>query len=78
MDIVFNTVPHKIISADVLENISNNSVIIDLASKPGGVDFDAAQKLRKKVIWALSIPGKTSPQTAGKVISDTIINILSE
>ena len=77
-NIIFNTVPHKIISADILENISNNTVIIDLASKPGGVDFEAAQRLNKKVIWALSIPGKVAPQTAGKVISDTIINILSE
>ena len=77
-DIIFNTVPHKIISADVLENVSSDAVIIDLASKPGGVDFDAAQKLGKKVIWALSIPGKTAPQTAGKAISNTVINILGE
>jgi dipicolinate synthase subunit A len=77
-DIIFNTVPHKIISADILENISDNTVIIDLASKPGGVDFDAANKLGKKAIWALSLPGKVAPQTAGKVISDTINNILGE
>lgn len=77
-DIIFNTVPHKIISADILENISNNTVIIDLASKPGGVDFEAANRLGKKVIWALSLPGKVAPQTAGKVISDTVNNILGE
>lgn len=46
--------------------------------KPTGVDFDAAARLGVKAIWALSLPGKVAPVTAGRVIKNTIYNILSE
>lgn len=42
------------------------------------MDFDAAGKLGIKVIWALSLPGKVAPVTAGRAIKNTIYNILSE
>ena len=58
--------------------MNQNSLIIDLASKPGGVDFESARELGVKVIWALSLPGKVAPVTAGIIIKDTITNMLSE
>ena len=51
---------------------------MDLASKPGGVDMEAASRLGVRVIWALSLPGKVAPVTAGKIIRDTIYHILNE
>lgn len=77
-DIIFNTVPYNIINKEALEMVSSDSLIIDLASKPGGVDFKAANELGKNVIWALSLPGKVAPRTAGRIIKTTICNILSE
>jgi len=77
-DIIFNTVPAVILSAEKLKLISSNSLVIDLASKPGGVDFDTAGSLGIKAIWLLSLPGKVAPVTSGKVIAETIKNILSE
>ncbi len=47
-------------------------------STPRGVDFDAAARLGVQVIWALSLPGKVAPVTAGRAIRDTIYNILQE
>jgi len=76
--VIFNTVPNHIFSRDILRNITPGTLIIDLASKPGGVDMESATALGIKVIWALSLPGKTSPVTAGKIIKDTIVNILNE
>lgn len=38
-DVIFNTVPAMILPEEVLKNVSKNTLIIDLASKPGGVDF---------------------------------------
>ena len=52
--------------------------MIDLASKPGGIDFDAARELGVNTIWALSLPGKVAPISAGQIICDTIHNILTE
>lgn len=42
------------------------------------MDIEAAKELSRNVIWALSIPGKTAPISAGKIICDTVKNILEE
>lgn len=76
-DVVFNTVPSEIIGADCLAG-AKNTLIIDLASKPGGVDMEKAKDLGVKVIWALGLPGKVAPVTAGNIIKETILNIFSE
>ena len=57
-DVIFNTVPVLMLDESRLKKIRSNAVIIDLASNPGGVDFNAAKNLGKNVIWALSIPLK--------------------
>lgn len=77
-DIIFNTVPETVLDSQLLNEIKSSTLIIDLASKPGGVNFEEAKKLEKKVVWALSLPGKTAPKTAGEIIYNTINNILAE
>lgn len=77
-DVVFNTIPALVLTKDVLSGVNPDSLIIDLASKPGGVDFESARELGVKVIWALSLPGKVAPVTAGIIIKDTITNMLNE
>lgn len=66
-NVLFNTVPAVILGEDKLSKLGRNCLVIDLASKPGGVDFDTARKLELKTIWALSLPGKVAPITAGAV-----------
>ena len=75
-DVVFNTVPCWIFDADVLKHFDTNTLFIDLASAPGGVDTKTASALGLKVIWALSLPGKCSPFTAGNIICDSILETL--
>lgn len=77
-DIIFNTVPAVILDEANLKKIDKNCLVIDLASKPGGVDFTTAGALGLKVIWLLSLPGKVAPVTSGEIIADTINNILTE
>lgn len=78
MDVIFNTIPHIVLDVNMLEKLKNDCLIIDLASKPGGVDFDRAKGMGIKVIWALSLPGKVAPITAAKFIKETVYNILEE
>jgi dipicolinate synthase subunit A len=78
MDVIFNTIPHIILEKDLLLQVKKESLIIDLASKPGGVDFEKAKELGLKAIWALSLPGKVAPITAAKFIKDTVYNIIEE
>lgn len=75
-DIIFNTVPAEVINEAVLRKVKKDALIIDLASAPGGVDFDAAKKLPVKMISALSLPGKVAPASAGEYLKKTIYNIL--
>lgn len=74
--LVFNTVPSVIFTEDVLAKFSEETLFIDLASRPGGFDFKSAEKMGKRVIWALGIPGKNAPKTAGAAVADTIIEIM--
>ncbi len=77
-DIVFNTADSIVIGKSILENSINDTLIIDLASYPGGVDFEAAEKLGFTAITALGLPGQFSPMTAGRITADTVISIIKE
>ena len=77
-DVVFNTVPYLLFDRELLEKMDSSVLLIDLASRPGGVDFGAAADLGVKTIWALSLPGKVAPQTSGEIIRDTIVQMLRE
>jgi len=78
MAVIFNTIPHIILDKDRLLKLNKNCLVIDLASKPGGVDLESAKSLGIKTIWALSLPGKVAPLTAAEIIRDTIYNIIDE
>ena len=77
-DIVFNTVPEQIVGADLLARLPDDVLLLDLASAPGGFDHEWAKEHGYHVIWALSLPGKTAPVTAGRIIGQTIRRILDE
>lgn len=77
-DVVFNTVPTAVFHKRELQTLGPQTVFIDLASNPGGVDCEEAQQAGISVIRALSLPAKVAPVTAGEIISDTILNIVKE
>jgi dipicolinate synthase subunit A len=71
-DFIFNTIPFVVLDENCLKNVNKECWIIDLASKPGGVDFETAQKLGIKTEWALALPGKVAPKTSAKYIYEII------
>ena len=77
-DIIINTVPKMIIDKNEMQYMNPNVLLIDLASVPGGVNSEDAQKLNLKFVWALGLPGKIAPLTSAKFIKETIYNSLSE
>ena len=72
MDIIINTVPSRVIEKEQIKKVKQDSVIIDVASSPGGVDKEAAKEYKIKVITALGLPGKVAPKTAAKYIKTMI------
>lgn len=77
-DLVFNTIPAPVLDREELTVLKEGAVVIDLASRPGGVDVTAAAELGVKVVWALSLPGKVAPVTSGRYIMDTVYHIMEE
>lgn len=77
-DRVVNTIPAPVLTEPVLTALRPGSLIVDLASKPGGTDFAAAQRLGLRAIHALSLPAVCAPETAGEAVARTVLAILRE
>ena len=76
-DLIFNTVPAKVLTSPVLMQQTRDTLIIELASAPGGTDLKRAEELHLHVIDAPSLPGRVAPKTA-EYIKEAVYNILEE
>lgn len=74
---IVNTIPLLILKGEELRLISKDCFILDIASKPGGVDKEEAERLNLNFLHALGVPGKIAPKTAGLYIKDIVVNKLS-
>lgn len=77
-DIILNTIPFVVIDQHNIDQIKKDTLIIDLASNPGGVDKAEVKKREIKFVWALSLPGKVAPVTSAQYIKETLYNVLEE
>lgn len=77
-DCFVNTVPCSVIQDDTIRKAGSESIFIEAASYPYGIDFDSCSANKKTLIKAFSLPGKTSPKTAGIIIGETVENCLKE
>ena len=75
-DIIFNTVPSLILDHKNLLNVKKDALIIDLASKPGGCDFESAKSLGIDTIHALGIPGIIAPKTSSEILTNCICSLI--
>ena len=76
--LIYNTVPAMVLDKSILQFVAKDALVIDLASKPGGVDFEYAQYKGIKTIHALSLPGKVAPVTTAMYMETVIYNIIKE
>ena len=78
VDICINTIPTKIVTANVIARMPAHTLIIDLASKPGGTDFRYAEKRGINALLAPGLPGIVAPKTAGKILASVLTQLLEE
>ena len=64
LDLVFSTVPSRVVGEDVLSRLPKWALIVDLAAPPGGVDFDIAKRIGLNAIWGRGL-GSRAPLTVG-------------
>ena len=69
---VVNTVPALILNAMLLEQMQPESLVIDLASLPGGTDFARAKELGIEAIHALGLPSKYGVEKGAKILLEEI------
>lgn len=74
MDIIFNTVPAMILDKEKLILLNRKILIIDLASKPGGVDFETCKRMKFNASLYSGIPGKVAPRTVATYLKDYIMD----
>ncbi len=77
-DALINTVPSQIIGEEIISSMRKDCLLVEIASAPYGIDFECAEKYGLRTVNAPSLPGKSSPKTAGIIIGDTVLNILRE
>lgn len=77
-DLIFNTAPALVINRDVIDKLSSDCVIIDIASAPGGTDFDYCTEKNICARLCLGLPGKYSPKTSAQILYEHIRTILCQ
>jgi len=77
MNIIINTIPSLILDENRLYLIQKDTLILDLASKPGGVDFAYCKSNGIKTIHALGLPGKIAYKTSSEIIFNTIRKLIN-
>lgn len=77
-DICINTIPYPVVTATVISKMPAHTLILDLASKPGGTDFRYAEKRGIKAILAPGLPGIVAPKTAGQILANVLAQLLKD
>lgn len=75
---IFNTIPSRILTPDCLDYVDKNACIIDIASAPGGIDFDYAKQRNLNAKLCLGLPGKVAPRTSADILVTEISSLIKE
>lgn len=67
-----NTVPAPVLGEAIIREMHPGTLIVDIASAPGGCDFEAARAHGICALQALGLPGKYTTKSSAKVFADAI------
>lgn len=70
--IVVNTVPAMVVTEPMIREMHRDSLIVDIASSPGGCDRKAVERYGINYKLALGLPGIYTPKSSGKVLAEAI------
>lgn len=68
--VIFNTVPHRILTEKQVSYCREDCLRVELASKPGMPEEGA--------VSALGLPGRLAPESAGKLIARTVLRLCAQ
>lgn len=73
-DFIFNTIPYKVLDESIIKQLKKSTIIIDIASKPGGTDFDACKEYGISASLCLGLPGKYAPEASADILNNIILS----
>lgn len=71
---LFNTIPACVLTDNCLRELSNNALVIDIASNKTGADYEAALRLKKQVLYCPGLPGKYAPLSCATKLTNYVIS----
>ena len=77
-DFVVNTVPERVLGEGFLCCLPEGTLLLELASAPGGFDRNFAENLGLRVIAAPGLPGKCAPRAAAALMLQEIRRAMKE
>ncbi len=69
---IVNTVPATVLKEPMIKEMHPDTIILDIASRPGGVDLAAAETYGISVIPALGLPGIYTTRSSAKILAEAI------
>jgi len=75
---IFNTAPELVLDAKRLANIRHDAVMVDIASKPGGIDYAYCEKNNLHAELCSGLPAKYAPKSAAELLLSVIESNLKE
>lgn len=76
-DVIFNTVPARILNEAALAHIGQETLLIELASPPYGTDPETARRLNVHMVVESGLPGRYAPMDAGAALFEALQRKLS-
>jgi dipicolinate synthase subunit A len=77
LEILFSTVPARVLTRDLLASLPRGALVLDLAAPPGSVNHEAARALGLDVVWARGL-GASAARTVGRSQWLGVTRILAE
>ncbi len=74
---IFNTIPALVLGKELIGSMDPDVTIIDIASAPGGVDFELCRQRNIRAKLCPGLPGIYAPQSSAEILFEAIIKYLS-
>lgn len=71
-DFIFNTIPAMVLPKALLGYVRKDALILDMASQPGGVDYEACKELGLSAALLPGLPGKYAPASSAEILAEKI------
>ena len=69
--------PALVLKGKVLKKIRKDALVLELASKGGGIDREAAQVEEIRIVDCPGLPGRYAPKVSGEKLAEFILSQMS-